>query len=265
MNTFKIYIWRSGREQFLINQPEWMNKYKDYFEVIDDGVEPLINCPFKIASIPLLDIDNNKATEAKGLLSIVKNLDDLDYDYIGFVHMDFLPMYLNERYWKSKNIDCYPTIKGPLFDFNTVVEKITNTDKELLISLQMLNLYSTILCHFKDWNMRIDNKDMWQFLAEKYDMLDVHKLTREQLNEPVAICNAVIGTKEYWRTYKVFLDDLDQYYNVSKYHTFECKCQNKERLTGHLLEAFTELNVIKYLTEHNDVQIQLIPVCHINH
>ena len=79
-----------------------------------------------------------------------------------------------------------------------------------MFAFQLLNLYSVLYCQARDWRFKIDGKDMWQFLTERFGMIDIHKMNKEQLfHTPVAIYNTVLAKKDYWRTYKVYLDCLD--------------------------------------------------------
>ena len=270
----KIFVFRSGDEQFYYwgeKEKKWCEKYKKYFTIIDDGNTPIKNNPFETIKLkdlpnPVLNIENRKALEAVGFLSIVNSIDQLDYDYVGFLHMDFMPLFLNEAFFTSNFTSGYPTKKKELFDFQSTIDKINADETEYFFSFQVITLDKAIMMHMHDWKMLIDNKTMWNYCAEKLGTLDIEKQKVEVIKEmKVPICNTILAKKDYWRSCKPFLDNIEEIYNIEKYHKFSCICKKDYILTAHLLEAYNELHAIDYLLDNRDILFQLVPVCHLHH
>ena len=111
--------------------------------------------------------------------------------------------------------------------------------------------------------MKIDGMNLWDFCIKKFGVFDIHQIPESSYDDlRVPICNAFLAKKSFWKTNQIFLDNLDEVYNVQNYHTYTTKCPKKYILTAHLLEAFNTLNALTYLENNPDVEFQLIPVCH---
>lgn len=258
----QIFIFRSQNQQFKFwgkEEQEWCEKYKDCFTIFDDGEGQIQHNIFKVIKLSdlknPLHLDNKSIHEGVGLLNIANNLDQFDYQYIGFIHMDMFPLYLNQRYKLTNYNLGYPVIKSSLFDFYKIKNKI-NDNRQLFFSFSLLRAYETITWHKNDLNIQIDNKTIWEFLNQKFNIFN-------QINEDILfpIACSFLAKKEFWKCFKSFIDNLNELMQLKQYY-ITCKC-DKKIIISQLLQAFTTLNILKYVF-NNDINFQLIPICHFN-
>ena len=272
-NKLQIFIFRSRNQQFKYwgqREAEWCEKYKDYFTIIDDGEGQIEHNIFKVMKIsdfknPLY-LDNKTFHQGVGLLNIANNLDQFDYQYIGFVHMDMFPFYLNQTYFDSEFKRGYPSKKQKLLNFDNTLEQI-NKNEQYLFSFAILIALSVFSWHIQTFDIAInENKDtLWDYLSQRFNLFNILSLTQEQINDlKLPIACSFLAKKNYWKKLQLFIDNLDQLQNIEKYGYKITSCKgDKNIIISQMVQAFVELTILDYI-RNNKVNFTLIPICHFN-
>lgn len=273
-NKIQIFIFRSRNQQFVYwgqKEQKWCEKYKDYFTIIDDGEGQIEHNVFKVMKIsdfkkPLY-LDNKTIHEGVGLLNIANNIDQFDYQYIGFIHMDMFPLYLNKAYLDNDFKMGYPIVRCQLFEINDIETQLKD-NTQFFFSFALINALSAFHWHLQDFGIIIDNENqtIWDFLVKHFNVFDVLKLNEQQVKElKLPFACSFMSKKSYWKKLQLFIDNLDQMQDIEKYghKILECKC-DKNIIVSQMLQAFVELTILDYITENREIDFRLIPICHFN-
>ena len=267
-NKLQIFIFRSRNQQFVDwnnDIQKWCEQYKDYFTIIDDGEGQIEHNIFKVMKIsdfknPLY-LDNKKIHEGVGLLNIANNLDQFNYQYIGFIHMDMFPLIFNLAYQKYNFDRGYPIQPNNLFDLSSIFPFLEK--EETLFSFSLLRALTTLSWHLQDFGIMIDKpqQSIWQFLIKKFNLQDpmINKTNQQIQNLKFPIACSFLAKKSYWKKLQLFINNLDQIQNIK---ILDCKC-DKDNIISQMLQAFVELTILEYTTQNN-IPFRLIPICHFN-
>lgn len=272
-NKLQIFIFRSRNQQFVDwnnDIQKWCEQYKDYFTIIDDDEGQIEHNIFKVMKIsdfknPLY-LDNKKIHEGVGLLNIANNLDQFDYQYIGFIHMDMFPLIFNLAYQKYNFDRGYPIQPNDLFDLSSIFPFLEK--EETLFSFSLLKALTALNWHLQDFSIVINKpqQSIWQFLIKKFNLQDpmINKTDQQIQNLKFPIACSFLAKKSYWKKLQPFIDNLSQMQDLEKYGNkiLDCKC-DKDIIISQMLQAFVELTILEYITQNN-IPLRLIPICHFN-